>query len=56
MANLEKEIEDIKNGWAVGEFSDESIEKGGQLNAEAIGTIRGLLIAIELLTKEEEDE
>lgn len=55
-AKLEEEIEELKNDWAVGSFSDESIEKSGQLNAQAIGTLQGLFIALDLLTKDEEEE
>jgi len=58
-ALLEDEIEGIKNQWAVGEFSHESIEKAVQLNAEANGRLLGLFYALDLLDDlhtDEEDE
>lgn len=54
--SLEQEIEEIKNDWVIGAFSDESIEKSGQLNSEAMGRVRALLLAIDLMTQDEEEE
>lgn len=55
-ASLKDEIENIKNDWVSGSFSDESIEKAGQLNVEAMGRVRGLLFALDFLTVEEEED
>ncbi|MDH5426191.1 MAG: hypothetical protein OEY29_14475 [Gammaproteobacteria bacterium] len=55
-ANLEEEVEEIKNQWATGVFTSESIEETNSLNAEALGRIRGLFYAHDLLTKDEEVE
>ena len=52
-ALLEEEIEEIKNEWAVGGFSHESVEKTAQLSAEGIGRIIGLFYALDLLDRED---
>lgn len=57
---IEDEIESIKNDWATGAFTAESVEGTVQLNNEAIGRIHGLFFALEYLVEdfmaEEEDE
>lgn len=55
-ASLEEEVEELKNQWAMGQFTSESIEEGSTLNSEALGRIRGLFYAHDLLTKDEEEE
>lgn len=55
-AAIEEEVEEIKNEWAIGVFSVEGVDATSQLNAEALGRIRGLFFALELLTRDEEEE
>lgn len=55
-ARIEGEIEELKNQWAIGQFTTESVDETSQLNSEALGRIRGLFYALDFLTKDEEDE
>ena len=54
--NLRNEIEDLKNRWAIGGFTDDTVDRTAQINAESIGIVKGLFIALDVLTEDEEED
>ena len=55
-ATLENEIDELQQNWILGTYSSSSTDETAQLNADAMGTVKGLLLAIDFLTPEEADE